>query len=175
MRRKQIIADYERRMDSQGKETYIYTGPLFSFDLTDRQLLGYRLFCWAVPALMIAAYISIGLLDTGSMRRFYAVFPFIALMMPLALLISDAYKLSTNPRRMQRKEYLRCVVQMRRCTVAVIILSALLILGQSGFLLWESVESARAEWLFLAGCVLICTMAIVFWSVQKRAKTTAHR
>lgn len=175
MSRKRIIADYERRMDGQGREIYIYTGPVFSLALSEAQLSRYRLACWLAPLVMIALYVAIGLLNTQSMHKFYVVFPFIALMMPLALLLSDAYKLSTNRKEMQRKEYLRCIVQMRRCTVTVLIFAVLLALGQLGVILFESVESVRMEWFFFAGCLCIGIVAALFWTAQKRVKTTEYR
>ena len=175
MNRKRISSDYDRRLGADGKETYIYTGPRFNVDLPAKRLLRYRVICWLMPVLGFLIFIGSGISDPQGLRQMYIVLPFIALFMPLALLIGDAYKVTTANKNMERKEYARSIVQMRRCSVAVVALSGIVFIAQAAFMIFGLDVVSVKEYYLLIGTFILACLFFVFYRWQKRIPVTSDR
>lgn len=170
MIRKRIAADYERRLDADGKERYVYTGPGFEALLMGRGRVRFLLMCWLVPVLSLAVLVAVGLLDNDGARRVYIVMPYMILYFPLALLVGDAYKISTGRRRMERREYEKSYLQMRHCTVAVIVLSLVLVVGTAVLLITAGSGTVRREYFFMLGIFAILVTFVLFLRAQLRVQ-----
>ncbi len=174
MKRKRILADYERQTGPDGKDKYIYTGPMFSLDLPPAHRRRYLCICWLVPAVVLALFVGMGLLDTEGLRRMYIALPFVGVFMPLALLFGDAYKLTVAKSEMQRAEYERSVEQMRRCTVSGLVLSGIVFLGQASLMLFGGFTT-WVEVMFLLCAGVQAALFFFFYRSQKKVKVLARR
>ena len=164
MRKKRILADYAHDVGADGKPSYRYEGPLYSLHAAPAAWKRYLLAAWLAPVLGLVLLIAMGLLNSEGTRVIYVALPYVSIFLPVFLLFGDAYKVTRARHPMRRAEYERSVVQMRRATVAALVLSLCVLAGQGVLLLvsgWNGVEFA-----FFA-----CGLALsVLWAVFRRAQ-----
>lgn len=166
MRKKRILSDYVRETDAEGRAKYKYEGPLFSFSMPPSERKRYLLACWLVPSAALLLLIAMGRLNSGGTRVFYVALPYIGIFLPVSLLFGGAYKLTRAKEPMRRLEYERSILQMRRSTLAALILSLAALLGQAVFMLGTGANPI--ENLFLACGALLC--AALFWFIRRQGR-----
>ncbi len=174
MKRKRILSDYERRTDADGKDSYIYTGPLFAPDLSPARLLRFRVAAWVYPIIGLLLWLVMCLPDTEGMRQMYVALPCVSLSLPLCLLLGDAYKVTTQRAPMQRAEYERSYAQMRRCTLAIVVLSSMVFAAEGVFLL-ATATSVGGEFALWGISVVQFSFFFTFLALQKHIQFTTHR
>lgn len=131
--------------------------------------------CWLVPLVSLAIFVGMGLLNADSSRKLYVALPHMSLFLPAAMLIGDAYKLTVAKPNMQRAEYERGFLQMRRCTIAALVLSVILLVIQFIYILFGDSTTPRAEWVFALGTLTESALFCIFLYYQKHIQTIIHR
>ncbi len=174
MKRKRILSDYERRTDADGKDSYIYTGPMFTPNLSRAGLFRFRAAAWILPIVGFLLWLRMCLLDTEGMRQMYIALPCVSLFLPLCMLIGDAYKITVQRRPAQRAEYERGYAQMRRCSIAVASLSSAVVVAQAVFLLLTG-AAPWGELAFLGIAAVIALLFSLFSMFQKKTRFITHR
>jgi len=141
---------------------YEYRGEYYVFDATRTALLRLKIAYAALSFAMMAIFVLIGLTDTPGGRVFYVLLPYVAIFLPLSIIIIDAAQLFFLPPEMTRKQYDTVVRQMRRSSIAQAALSSLAILGEVIFIIAGGVF--RDELWFLGGLVIIAALAgLLLW------------
>jgi len=133
------------------------------------------LLCWIAPVAALALFLYMGFLGTEGTYTTYIALPYISILMPIALLLSDAYKLTIAKESMKRAEFERSVAQMRRCTIAGIALAGITLAGQTALIFFAGVADPPREWLFWFLCLALFSVFLWFFYAQKRVRVTIHR
>ena len=176
MKKKTIIRDYTTGQDKQGKTTYTYTGPVYRLGFDAEQWKRLLAAVWIAPVIGFALFICMGVLDGGGMKAFYVAVPFVTLFMPLSLMLGDAYKISIiKTKQVQRAAYMRSFVQLKQCTLAVIIITAVTVVGELIFMLvTDSTEITNDLFTVLLGLFLIGSMWYYLYLQRQWEKSIAE-
>lgn len=166
-KKERFAEEYRCESLPNGKKKYVYIGPTYALELSFRERQRFIALAFGAPALSLCLLVLGGLQNTAYARLPYIMLPFIALFMPLCILLGDAYKFAVNHGPMKRAEYERCAVQMRRATVAALCLSGVSALGILFTGVFRRLQMTGGDAVLLLSSVGIAVISILFHEFQK--------
>lgn len=152
---------------------YNYIGSYWRYELAPAALRRMKLAYAGFTLVLALLFITGGVCDFASSRVAYVVLPFVGNFLPLAFMVGDVVRIAAAPEKMTVRQYERGVLQLRRCTVAVAVLSVISAVGDIVFILASAGEdggSAVREIGFFAVCAALASLSIIFWKFQKKIK-----
>lgn len=173
MKRKRILADYRPRVMNTGKKEYDYAGPMFSFSYETHSRAMFLLVCWGVPILAFLLWIAMGMISSDLSRQMYAMLPYVFLVLPIVMLLGDAYKVTLYKGALRRAEYERGFMQMRRFAIGGLCLSG--VAFASSLLHMALSASFRADWPFGAGSLLLSALFFMLYRATGWVKVSIRQ
>lgn len=162
------LKDYEKNDSGD----YIYISQYYYINGTSKELRADKIAYIILTAATLVLYIAAGFLNNAGSRVVYVVLPYVLMFLPIFLSISDIYKIITGGVKMTRKQFDHSYVQLKNVTVAVIILSAM---GVIGDILLITMQYSINEVFYLASFIFICAINIIYIYIQKRKlKNVTH-
>lgn len=158
--------------DSGGKtvEKYIYKGDWFVLE-PEAQWKKSRMPAAASAAVLAAVYFLTGFTGGESGRLWYVVLPYMLGMLPMAFLLTGAWRVLRVPWKMKREEKDRSWLRLRNMTVLLAACSGMALIGQAIFLVFAK-DLPATEWAFflLLAVVLSGSCIYIHWIVKKCKK-----
>ena len=162
--------DYETRLSPKGKTEYVYKGPYFKLTWTPEKRRQGIVVAFFVPICSLALFILGGMTNGSASRHMIAAPLFVTIVMPILLLLGDAYKLLIAKGEMKRAEYERCILQMKHSTLAGCILSALAAVAALLHMVIQKQWEAQNILFFCVTCGLVF-LHFLFHTYQKKELT----
>ena len=161
--RKKYLNDYV-----PGDHGYKYIGEYYRYTLERRVQKKF----WIIDSLFAIAlwgvFIFTGYIQAEGTRQIYVVLPYACAFLPLCLMLGDLVKIMVYKGDLTKKQYEGSVVQLRRVTIAVIVLSIGSSIGQIIYIFMNRQKlQTIVELKFLAGCFALFLISWAFLGVQK--------
>lgn len=132
-RKSDRLSDYKKveTTDEKGKThtEVIYTGDYYIASLSEDVMNKYRLLCWIFAFVIFAVYVCMGLINNSGSRVFYVVLPYVCAYLPVGYIFSGCWYITVSGIKMTKNQYNKSVKRLKKCTVAVGIISVMTITG----------------------------------------------
>lgn len=146
-----------------------YKGPYYYVDHDRDGILRTRLACLGFAVFITAAYIVGGLSGFSGSSALYVMIPYIAFLLPLALMLSSLLYAIPFAKKMTPLQFKRGYGRMRICSWLLLGLDIAAVLAEIVFIIAVCQKSERGgEMVFVSCGALIAVFITVFISFQKR-------
>ena len=156
-KRENYLSDYASSRTADGKKRWVYQGDLYCCQIDEHGWKRYRPAVLALSLLDLLLCGAASVVNPVSLRisgALYVLFPYAAACLCCIMCLARTIHLQFVPWKMERMDYDKCVVSLRRYTMATTVLCAATAVMQLAYIVLQQAFSAR-EWL----AVLFCCMA----------------
>lgn len=149
--------------------TYIYTGEYYMFDLPAGKLKRLKLIYFSISLVLLALFVAGGYVNNPGSRVIYVILPYITMFLPIAFMLSDAVKIIFSDNKMTYKQYNRSVLQLKRSVIALIVISAAAIAGETAYIVFNPFRVIfSSEIPYFLVCVVIFFISVIFNLIQRK-------
>lgn len=161
--RRKYLSDYVPDVNG-----YKYIGEYYRFQLGRRSQRKFWIYDSLFAMALWAVFVLTGFVQAEGSRQIYVVLPYSCTFLPLCLMLGDLVKIMVYKGDLTKKQFEGSVVQLRRMTIAIIILSIVSSIGQIVHIFMNrQAFQIFVEMKFLAGCFALFLISWAFLVVQK--------
>ena len=169
-KRVNYLEDYVTTLNAKGKKRLVYQGDLFQCTADDTAWRRYRriVLVEALLALILCAVAS--LVDPSSLRitgAYYVLFPYAALFLATVFGGARSVHLQFLRREIERMDYDKCIISLRRWTLATVVLGAAAGIAQIVYIFLQQ-AFAFQEWATAILCLFAGGLAWCSRCIQAR-------
>lgn len=161
--RRKYLSDYV-----PGDNGYKYIGEYYRFKLERSSQRKFWIYDFLFAMALWVVFVLTGFVQAEGSRQIYVVLPYSCAFLPLCLMLGDLVKIMVYKDDLTKKQFEGSVVQLRRMTIAIIVLSIVSSIGQviHIFMNRQALQTF-IEIKFLAGCFALFLISWAFLVVQK--------
>ena len=170
-KRENDLSDYVSTRTANGKKRWLYQGDLYCCRAVDeRKWKRYRPVLLAFSLLDFALFVAASLVNPASMHipgALYVLIPYALACLACIMGLARAIHLQFVPWKMERMDYDKCILSLRRYTVAITVLCGATGLAQLAYIIIQQAFSAN-EWLTALLCLAAAGINWISYRLQNR-------